>query len=67
MRGTTSEHLDALAGVPGTLAARLAIVRRGRLTEARIDTWRSYHLESPDVTRKHGVEGCRRYAMEAPE
>jgi hypothetical protein len=43
------EHLDALAGVPGTLAAR-----RYRSTEADGGTHRYvaiYHLESPDVTR----------------
>ena len=43
------EHLDALAGVPGTLAAR-----RYRSTEANGGTHRYvaiYHLESPDVTR----------------
>ena len=43
------EHLVALAGVPGTLAAR-----RYRSTEASGGTHRYvaiYHLESPDVTR----------------
>jgi heme-degrading monooxygenase HmoA len=43
------EHLAALAGVPGTLAAR-----RYRSTEANRGTHRYvalYHLESPDVTR----------------
>jgi hypothetical protein len=43
------EHLAALAGVPGTLAAR-----RYRSTEANGGTHRYvaiYHLESPDVAR----------------
>jgi hypothetical protein len=48
------EHLVALAGVPGTLAAR-----RYRSTEANGGTRRYvaiYHLESPDVTRTEKAE-----------
>jgi hypothetical protein len=50
------EHLPALAGVPGTLAAR-----RYRSTEATGGTHRYvaiYHLESPDVARSKAWQGA---------